>query len=44
VGASRVGIYKEIEPGESTDVGGWQGRAAAEEAVNEAFDRAGESA
>jgi inorganic pyrophosphatase len=37
-------IYKEIEPGQSTDVRGWQDRAAAEEAVHEAFDRADESA
>jgi inorganic pyrophosphatase len=37
-------IYKEIEPGKSTDVRGWQDRAAAEEAINEAVDRAGASA
>jgi inorganic pyrophosphatase len=36
-------IYKEIEPGKSTDVRGWQGRAAAEQAITEAFDRVGES-
>ena len=34
-------IYKEIEPGKGTDVRGWQDRAAAEQAVSEAFDRAG---
>lgn len=34
-------IYKQIEPGKSTDVRGWQDRAAAERAVSEAFDRAG---
>jgi inorganic pyrophosphatase len=38
------GIYKELEPGKSTDVRGWQGRVAAERAVGEAFGRAGESA
>jgi inorganic pyrophosphatase len=36
-------IYKELEPGKSTDVRGWQDRAAAEQAVSEAFGRAGES-
>jgi inorganic pyrophosphatase len=34
-------IYKQIEPGKGTDVRGWQDRAAAEQAVSEAFDRAG---
>jgi len=33
-------IYKEIEPGKRTDVRGWQGRAAAEEASSQAYDRA----
>jgi inorganic pyrophosphatase len=33
-------IYKEIEPGKSTDVRGWQGRAAAEQVVKEARARA----
>jgi inorganic pyrophosphatase len=32
-------IYKEIEPGKSTDVRGWQGRAAAEQIVKEARAR-----
>ncbi|HSZ43463.1 MAG TPA: inorganic diphosphatase [Trebonia sp.] len=33
-------IYKEIEPGKSTDVRGWQGRVAAEQVVKEARARA----
>jgi len=33
------GIYKELEPGKSTDVRGWQDRAAAELTISEAFDR-----
>lgn len=33
-------IYKEIEPGKSSDVRGWQGRAAAEQVVKEARARA----
>ncbi|MGH3170074.1 MAG: inorganic diphosphatase [Trebonia sp.] len=33
-------IYKQIEPGKSTDVRGWQGRAAAEQVVKEAQARA----
>jgi inorganic pyrophosphatase len=37
-------IYKEIEPGKSTDVRGWQDRAAAEQAITDAFGRAGQSA
>jgi inorganic pyrophosphatase len=37
-------IYKELEPGKSTDVRGWQDRAAAEEAIAAAFARAGNSA
>ena len=37
-------IYKELEPGKSTDVRGWQDRAAAEKTVSEAFDRAAEPA
>jgi inorganic pyrophosphatase len=32
-------IYKELEPGKSTDVRGWQDRAAAETVIDEAFDR-----
>jgi len=37
-------IYKEIEPGKSTDVRGWQGRAEAEQAIEKAVSRAGEPA
>ena len=37
-------IYKEIVPGKSTDVRGWQDRAAAEQATIEAFGRVRESA
>jgi len=37
-------IYKEIEPGKATDVRGWQDRAAAEQAITEAFGRVGASA
>ena len=37
-------IYKEIEPGKSTDVRGWQGRAAAEEVIEKAVSRAGQAA
>ena len=37
-------IYKEIEPGKATDVRGWQDRAAAEQAISEAFGRVGASA
>ncbi len=33
-------IYKELEPGKSTDVRGWQGRAAAIEAIDAAKERA----
>jgi inorganic pyrophosphatase len=36
-------IYKELEPGKSTDVRGWQDRATAEQVVKEAFTRAGGS-
>ena len=32
-------IYKEIEPGKSTDTRGWQGRAAAEAVIEDAFER-----
>jgi inorganic pyrophosphatase len=32
-------IYKEIEPGKSTDTRGWQGRAAAEQVVKDARAR-----
>lgn len=35
-------IYKEIEPGKSTDVRGWQGRDAAEQVVKEAQARTSE--
>jgi len=35
-------IYKEIEPGKSTDVRGWQGRAEAEQVVKEAQARTSE--
>jgi inorganic pyrophosphatase len=35
-------IYKELEPGKSTDVRGWQDRTAAESAIKEAKTRAGE--
>ncbi|HVT67949.1 MAG TPA: inorganic diphosphatase [Trebonia sp.] len=35
-------IYKEIEPGKDTDIRGWQGRAAAEQAIKEAQARAAE--
>jgi inorganic pyrophosphatase len=37
-------IYKELEPGKSTDVRGWQDRAAAEQVIEAAFARARESA
>ena len=37
-------IYKELEPGKGTDVRGWQDRAAAEQAIEEAFTRARGSA
>jgi inorganic pyrophosphatase len=33
-------VYKDLEPGKSTDVRGWQGRSAAEQVVAEAVDRA----
>jgi inorganic pyrophosphatase len=33
-------IYKQLEPGKSSDVRGWQGRAAAEQVVKEAQSRA----
>jgi inorganic pyrophosphatase len=33
-------IYKELEPGKSTDVRGWQGHIAASEAIEAAFARA----
>jgi inorganic pyrophosphatase len=33
-------IYKQLEPGKSSDVRGWQGRAAAERVVEEAQSRA----
>ena len=32
-------IYKTLEPGKSTDTGGWQGRADAEQAVEDARKR-----
>jgi inorganic pyrophosphatase len=37
-------IYKELEPGKSTDVRGWQSRALAEQAIETAFVRAGGAA
>ena len=33
-------IYKELEPGKGTDVRGWQDRAAAEQVIEDAFNRA----
>jgi inorganic pyrophosphatase len=33
-------IYKELEPGKSTDVRGWQDRAEAERVIEAAFTRA----
>ena len=33
-------IYKELEPGKSTDVRGWQDRAMAEQVIESAFARA----
>lgn len=36
-------IYKELEPGKSTETGGWQGRARAEEEILRARDRAGQA-
>jgi inorganic pyrophosphatase len=33
-------VYKELEPGKGTDVRGWQDRAAADRAIEEAFARA----
>ena len=33
-------IYKELEPGKSTDVRGWEGVVVAEQVIKEAFDRA----
>ena len=32
-------IYKELEPGKSTDVRGWQDRAAAERVIRDAQER-----
>jgi inorganic pyrophosphatase len=34
-------IYKQLEPGKSSDVRGWQDRAAAERVVKEAQGRVG---
>jgi len=34
-------VYKELEPGKSTDVRGWQDRAAAEQVIADALARAG---
>ncbi|MYW93753.1 inorganic diphosphatase [Amycolatopsis rubida] len=34
-------VYKDLEPGKSTEVRGWQGRAEAEQVVREAADRFG---
>jgi len=35
-------IYKDLEPGKSSDTRGWQDRAAAEQVIKEAVHRAGE--
>jgi inorganic pyrophosphatase len=32
-------IYKELEPGKSTDVRGWQGREAAEQVIAASLSR-----
>jgi inorganic pyrophosphatase len=37
-------IYKELEPKKSTDVRGWQDRAAAEDEIRASFDRAEKAA
>jgi inorganic pyrophosphatase len=37
-------IYKDLEPNKSTDVRGWQGRAAAEQVIADAVDRVGSPA
>lgn len=37
-------IYKELEPGKQTEVGGWHGRAEAEEEIGRAIRRARENA
>ena len=37
-------IYKELEPGKGTDVGGWEGREAAEAEIRRSFERAGSDA
>jgi inorganic pyrophosphatase len=37
-------IYKELEPGKSSDVRGWQDRATAEQVIKEAVSRAGGAA
>ncbi len=37
-------IYKELEPGKSTDVRGWQDRASAEQAIDAASKRARDAA
>ena len=34
-------IYKELEPGKGTDVGGWEGRDVAEREIRASFARAG---
>lgn len=34
-------VYKDLEPGKSTDVRGWEGRAHAEQAITDAFARVG---
>jgi len=36
-------VYKELEPGKSSDIWGWQGRHAAEKEITEAMRRAGGS-
>lgn len=32
-------VYKQLEPGKDTDTGGWEGAAAAEQAVRDAIER-----
>ena len=34
-------VYKDLEPGKGTDIGGWEGRERAEVTVEEAYLRAG---
>jgi inorganic pyrophosphatase len=37
-------VYKELEPGKSTDIRGWQDRAAAEQEITAARRRGGSTA